>query len=85
MFVDDIPVKNVTSFSVIFILKVQFLAMSIIVAVQTRGAANMVRWVTLFRLELSQDCVTFNPLLNASGSNMVSIAVLFYNVSTLCI
>ena len=46
--------------------------MSTVVAVQTRGREYYGYWVTLFRLELSQDCVTFSPLLDVSGSNLVN-------------
>jgi len=61
--------------------QVEFLGLSTVVAVQTRGRESLsyYRWVTLFRLELSQDCVTFRPLLDGVGSNVVNIA--FYHRS----
>jgi len=60
--------------------------MSNVVAVQTRGSQNNRYWVTLFRLELSQDCVTFRPLLDVSGSNLVNDYAhhFYYNVNTQC-
>jgi len=60
-----------------FTSQFQFLDLSVILAVQTRGTASSayIRWITEFRLELSYDCATFRPLVDASGSNLVIITV----------
>ena len=59
-----------------FSLKVEFCSMSVIVAVQTRGLQSNAHWTTQFRLELSQDCVTFSPLLDVAGFNVVTYFLL---------
>ena len=46
--------------------------MSTVVAVQTRGCESMSFWTTQYRLELSQDCVTFSPVLDCAGMNVVN-------------
>ena len=61
-----------------FTSQVEFLDLSVVVAVQTRGIEYFAFWTTLFRLELSQDCVNFSPLLTTVGSNVVSIAFYHY-------
>jgi len=60
--------------------KVEFLGLSSIVAIQTRGRDCCQQWIKIFRLELSPDCVTFSPLLDASGSNMVHYNFFFINL-----
>jgi len=42
-----------------------------VLAIQTKGRGNSGNWVESFRLEYSQDCVTFNNLLNVDGNNQV--------------
>jgi len=49
----------------------KYLNMSTVVAVQTRGCDSMSFWTMQYRLELSQNCVTFNPLLDHAGINVV--------------
>ena len=60
-----------------FTLQVEFLNLSNVAAVQTRGSATKVYWTTHFRLELSQDCVTFCPELDAFGFNVVITFFIF--------
>jgi len=48
------------------------MSLSTINAVQTRGTPVWVsEWITSYRLELSQDCATFSPLVDAAGVNVV--------------
>jgi len=40
-------------------------------AIQTQGRPLLDRWVKTYRIEYSQDCATFNSLLNADGTHQV--------------
>jgi len=46
---------------------------SVVQAIQTQGRASSTfdRWVYTYRVKYSQDCVTFNSLLDANGNNKV--------------
>ena len=62
--------KHFIYFKRLFITtKVQFHALSIVVAVETQGQLN--KHVTSYRLAYSSDCVTFNDLVDVSGTNVV--------------
>ena len=50
---------------------------STVFAIQTQGRYDSDRWVTTYRVEYSQDCSTFNNLLDVDGNNQVqSIPIL---------
>jgi len=49
--------------------KVQFHTLSTVVAVETQGLYN--QYVSSYRLAYSLDCVTFNDLVDVSGTNAV--------------
>jgi len=51
--------------------QVQFVNVSAVFAIQTQGRAKLVRWVRTFRVEYSQDCITFNSLLDVLGNTKV--------------
>jgi len=56
-------------------LKVQFTALSTVVAVQTAGYVGfMVEYITTYRLEFSKDCTTFN---NASDTTVLPFVILY--------
>ena len=51
--------------------QIKCLNVSAVVAIQTQGRANDNRWVVTYRVEYSQDCATFNRVLDADGNNRV--------------
>jgi len=51
--------------------KVQFSYVSVVHSIQTKGRGDWTNWMKSFRLEYSQDCVTFKNLLNVDGNNQV--------------
>jgi len=63
--------NNLISHSVYVLFQVELMALSTIVAVQTRGSMWFSFWTKQYRLTLSQDCVNFSPLLDEFGSNVV--------------
>ena len=59
--------------------QVQFNVLSKVVAVQTQSGGG--DFITSYRLEYSEDCITFHELLNALGNNRVSgLFFLLWNV-----
>jgi len=44
---------------------------SAVFAIQTQGRDSLNRWVNTYRVEYSQDCVTFDSLLDVLGNNKV--------------
>ena len=59
------------------LMKVQFGGTRTLMAVETRGFidTNGSRfYVTQYRLEISLDCATFQPILDANGNNEVCCA-----------
>jgi len=58
--------------------------MSTVVAMQTQGRANLDRWVYTYRLEYSQDCVTFNRLLSVDGNNQVHVLQVLFKLHPDC-
>lgn len=57
--------------------QVRFMYVSKVIAVQTQGRGDMDQWIESFRLEYSQDCATFNSLLNGNGYNHVRNILIF--------
>jgi len=54
-----------------FNFQVQFMNVSTVFAIQTQGRAGWDQWVSTYRVEYSQDCSTFNNLLDVDGNNQV--------------
>jgi len=52
---------------------------STVFAVQTQGRGDMDHWIESFRLEYSQDCVSFNSMLNVNGNNHVRNILIYLN------
>jgi len=52
-------------------MKVEFWGTSTVTAVETQGYAGGSGWVTQYRLEISSDCITFQPILDDFGNNEV--------------
>jgi len=52
-------------------LKVQLLALSTVVAVETQGKAGGIARVTSYRLQYSVDCGAFSGVLDAAGNEAV--------------
>ena len=51
--------------------QVKFMHVSKVLAKQTKGRADYGNWVISYRIEYSQDCVTFNGLMDVNGNNHV--------------
>lgn len=58
---------------------------SSVLAIQTQGGANMDRWVKTFRIEYSQDCVTFNKVLDIDGNDLVRILMFVFTCTLRCL
>ena len=58
------------------------MSVSTVVAIQTQGRYSTAvdRWVYTYRVEYSQDCATFNKLLDANGNNQVRRFLIFLKV-----
>ena len=52
------------------LMKVQFMGTSTVTTVLTQGKSNG-SYMTQYRLEISMDCATFQPILDGSGNNKV--------------
>jgi len=52
------------------LMKVQFMGTSTVTTVLTQGKSNG-SYMTQYRLEISLDCATFQPILDGSGNNKV--------------
>ena len=50
---------------------------STVFAIQTQGRADYDRWVNTYRVQYSQDCTTFNNLLDVDGNNQVRSILIF--------
>jgi len=57
----------------VILFKVQFMSVSVVAAIQTQGrySTSINRWVFTYRVEYSQDCVTFTRLLDGNGNDQV--------------
>ena len=51
--------------------QVQFMHVSMVSAIQTKGRGNTNQWIKSFRVEYSQDCTSFNCLKNVYHMNHV--------------
>ena len=55
----------------VVLIKVQFLGTSTVTSVETMGYPGGTGRVTLYRLKVSTDCVSFYSLLDGNGNNAV--------------
>jgi len=55
------------------------MSVSVVAAVQTQGrySTSINRWVFTYRVEYSQDCVTFTRLLDGNGNDQVRSFLIF--------
>jgi len=60
------------------LMKVQFWGTNTLTAVETQGFPSGTGCVTLYRLEISLDCLTFLPIKDDSGNNKVFTVVKLY-------
>ena len=53
-------------------------------AVQTQGWPGGVGYVTVYRLEISADCVTFHPIMDALNNNAVFLGYMIIEAFLYC-
>ena len=61
--------------------QVQFMHVSMVSAIQTKGRGNTNQWIESFRVEYSQDCTSFNSLMNVYHINHVRNRLVFLRIS----